>query len=52
MEDILDKEIKVRDILQYSYYDDQHNLSVVLDVDKIKQLFNADIIKLYEAEHR
>ena len=48
MEDILDKEIKIRDILQYSYYDEQHNFNVILDVDKIKHIFNADIIKLYE----
>ena len=45
-------EIKLEDILNYSFYDEEHKLTVVLNREKLKQLFNADRIIFEEIEHR
>lgn len=43
----------IKDILEYGYYDDNKHYVIVLDTDKLKQLFNADEIKLSpEKEHK
>lgn len=39
-------------IMQYGYYDDQHNYNVVLNVDYLKKLFEADNILLEEQGHK
>lgn len=48
----MDKE-KLRElILQYSFYDEQHKLNVVINTDYLKDLFEADNILLEEIGHR
>ena len=44
--------IKKSDLLEYTFCDDQQKLNVVLNVEYLKKLFNADIILLEETEHR
>lgn len=39
-------------LLQYSFYDDQHKLNIVLNENYLKQLFKADIILLDEKQHK
>ena len=39
-------------ILQYSFYDEQHKLNVVINTDYLKDLFEADNILLEEIGHR
>ena len=44
--------INKKDLFQYTFYDANHKLNVVLNVDYIKKLFNADIVLLEETEHK
>ena len=37
-----------KDILRYSYYNEQHKLVVILNQAKLKELFDADEIYLEE----
>lgn len=39
-------------LFNYTFYDDSHNLCVVLNTEYIKQLFEADIVLLEEREHK
>lgn len=39
-------------LLQYSFYDDQHKLNIVLNKNYLKELFEADIILLDETQHK
>lgn len=47
-----DERINKDDILDYSFYDDQHKLNVVINKEYLKKLFNADIILLDEKTHK
>lgn len=38
------------DIINYTYYNDQNKYIVILDKEKIKKLFNADIVAFEEDE--
>lgn len=38
------------DIIKYGYYDESQKYIVVLNKDKLKEIFNADIIKFEEDE--
>lgn len=44
--------IDKKDIFQYSFYDDEHKLNVVLNEEYIKEIFDADIVLLKETEHK
>ena len=44
--------IKKSDLLDYSFFDDNHNLNVVVNEGLLKKLFEADIILLHEDEHK
>lgn len=48
----MDKEKLKELILQYSFYDEQHKLNVVINTDYLKDLFKADNILLEEIGHR
>ncbi len=48
----MDKEKLKELILQYSFYDEQHKLNVVINTDYLKDLFEADNILLEEIGHR
>lgn len=48
----MDKEKLKELILQYSFYDEQHKLNVVINTDYLKNLFEADNILLEEIGHR
>lgn len=48
----MDKEKLKELILQYSFYDEQHKLNVVINTDYLKDLFEADNILLEEISHR
>ena len=39
-------------ILDYSFYDEQHNLIAVLNKQNLKQLLQVDEILLEEREHK
>lgn len=39
-------------LFQYTFYDSNNELNVVLNVEYLKQIFNADNILLYENEHK
>lgn len=43
--------IKKSDLLDYSFYDESHNLITVVNEAFLKKLFNADIILLHEDEN-
>lgn len=47
-----DEKINKKDLFQYTFYDNNHSLNVVLNVEYIKKLFNADIVLLEETEHK
>lgn len=40
------------DLFNYTFYDDNQRLCVVLNKEYLKELFNADIIMLEETEHK
>lgn len=42
------KKIDREDIMKYTFYDDQHNLVLCLDEDKIKELYGVDKIIFQE----
>ena len=44
--------INIVDLFQYTFHDDSGDLCVVLNVEYIKKLFNADVVLLDETEHR
>lgn len=46
------EKINKKDIFNYTFYDDDKRLCVVLNQDYLKQLFEADIIMLEETEHK
>lgn len=46
------EKINKSDIFQYTFYDDNHKLNVVLNVDYIKKLFSADNVLLEDNEHK
>ena len=46
------EKINKEDLFHYTFYDSNHSLNVVLNVDYIKKLFNADNVLLEETEHR
>lgn len=48
----MDKEKLKELILQYSFYDEQHKLNVVINTDYLKDLFEANNILLEEIGHR
>lgn len=48
----MDKEKLKELILQYSFYDEQHKLNVVINTDYLKDLFEADNILLEEIGYR
>jgi len=39
-------------LLEYSFYDEQHKLNVLINKNYIKELFGADIILLEETQHK
>lgn len=39
-------------LFQYTFYDNNRELNVVLDVEYLKKIFNADNILLNEKEHK
>lgn len=43
--------IKKSDLLEYTFYDENHKLIVVVNEDLLKKMFGADIIMLNENEH-
>ena len=47
-----DESILKSDLLDYSFYDDNHKLVTVLNEDLLKRIFKSDIILLDEKEHR
>lgn len=47
-----DDKIEKKDLFHYTFHDDSGNLCVVLNVENIKKMFNADIVLLEENEHR
>ena len=49
---MVNKEFKLEDILNYSFYDESHNLVVVVNRNKLKELSNADEVVFQETEHR
>ena len=46
------EKIDKKDLFNYTFYDDSHRLCVVLNTDKLKEIFNADIILLEEIGHK
>ena len=48
----MDKEELKEKLMEYSFYDEQHKLNVVLNINCLKQLFNADILLFDEKGHR
>lgn len=46
------EKINKKDIFNYTFYDDNKKLCVVLNQEYLKQLFEADIILLEETEHK
>jgi len=48
MSEIFNKTVQVKDIVKYTYYDDSHNLVAILDEDKLKEIFDADIVAFNE----
>lgn len=44
-------ELFLKQIMDYSFYDESGNLIVKLDKEKLKQLFECDEIILEETEH-
>lgn len=52
VEEMSEEIIKKSDLLEYSFYDDNHNLVTVVNEDLLKKVFNADIILLHEYEHK
>lgn len=40
------------DLFQYTFFDNSGKLNVVLNVEYIKKLFDADIVLLEETEHK
>lgn len=39
-------------LLDYSFYDEQHNLIAVLNKQNLKELLQVDVIMLEEREHK
>lgn len=50
MED--DVVIKKSELLDYSFYDDNHRLITVVNEDLLKKIFKSDVILLHEYEHK
>ena len=48
----MEEVIKKADLMQYGFYDDSHNYTIVLNQAYLKELFNADVILLEEYEHK
>lgn len=50
MENVCDckKKINREDIMKYSFYDDQHNLVLCLDEERIKEIYGVDKIIFQE----
>ena len=46
------EKINKKDIFNYTFYDDNKKLCVVLNQEYLKQLFEVDIILLEETEHK
>ena len=46
MEEVL--EVKRGDLFRYSFYDDNHKVVAVLNVEKLKEILEADILLLEE----
>lgn len=44
--------INKKDLFNYTFHDESGDLCVVLNVEYIKKLFNADVVLLDETEHR
>lgn len=42
----------LKEIMDYSFYDDAHNLVVKLNEEKLKELYEADEIIFEEHSHR
>ena len=48
----IDMKIDKDEILQYGFYDEQQKYNIVLNVEKLKEIFSADNILLDEKEHK
>lgn len=48
MSENYDKNIKLKDVLRYTYYDDSHKLVAIIDKEKLKKLFDVDIVAFDE----
>lgn len=49
---MIEETIKKSDLLNYSFYDEDHKLVTVVNEDLLKKIFKADIIMLNENEHK
>ena len=49
---MIEETIKKSDLLNYSFYDENHKLVTVVNEDLLKKIFKADIILLNETEHK
>lgn len=48
----LEERIIFNKIMSYGFMDDNKNYTVVLNEEKLKEIFNADVILLKEEGHR
>lgn len=46
------EKLNIKELLNYSYYDDSGKLVAVIKEDILKKVFDADIIIFNETEHR
>lgn len=49
---MVDDSVIKQKLLEYSFYDEQHKLNVLINKNYIKELFGADIILLEETQHK
>lgn len=48
----MEDNIKKEDIMSYSFYNENHEYVVCLNVPKLEEIFQADSIILHESEHK